>query len=423
MNSGLIVLHQCPHPHAQQTQLFIQRHPFEALARHTADGGGVGGVRQHGLVTRGGFEVVVAQLDADGFAHIALALQVVGHLFTQPGEDAAQLGLVVHGMQVAVERGLAAHGHRFTLGDNRSFITAARHFKHPCPGGLAKGGHQPVALACGQVTNGVNAMALQLLVGLGANAVDLAAGQRPDLGLQIVRRHDGNTVGFVELTRHLGQQFVGGHTDRTGQPGGLQDGLLDQPRQHTPALALASRHIGEVDVHLVHTPVFHHRGNLADGVLEQARQAAHFVKVHRQHQCLRAEFGGLHHAHGRADTKLAGSIGGGGDDTPAYVVLQQRKRGDRNVGQRAAFGDVADGFVHLATAATNHHGQALELRVTQQLDRRKKSVHVEVGDAARQRRRGRRRSGCGHTRYFARRVLTISLRVPPHAAPGLCLWA
>ena len=41
----------------------------------------------------------------------------------------------------------------------------------------------------------------------------------------------------------------------------------------------------------------------------------------------------------------------------------------------------AQQVVFFAPAAANHHGQAFELRVAKQFDRRIKRVHVEVGNA------------------------------------------
>ena len=83
-------------------------------------------------------------------------------------------------------------------------------------------------------------------------------------------------------------------------------------------------------------------------------------------------------------------VAGGGDDAAAHVVLQPRKKVDRNVGQvgrrpRAlgALGVQALAQLVLApSCAADHHRQALELRVAQPLDRRVERVHVEVGDAA-----------------------------------------
>jgi hypothetical protein len=105
---------------------------------------------------------------------------------------------------------------------------------------------------------------------LGANAVDLAAGQGPDQRLQIGLVDDGNAVGLVELAGHFGQQLVGGHAHRAGEACGLENAFLYQPRQHPPAFALTARHGGEVDVHLVHPPVFHDGCNVGDDGLEFA---------------------------------------------------------------------------------------------------------------------------------------------------------
>ena len=45
-----------------------------------ADGFGIGRVGVNRLVARGGFEIVIAQLDANRFADISLALKVGGCL-------------------------------------------------------------------------------------------------------------------------------------------------------------------------------------------------------------------------------------------------------------------------------------------------------------------------------------------------------
>ena len=88
-------------------------------------------------------------------------------------------------------------------------------------------------------------------------------------------------------------------------------------------------------------------------------------KVHRQQYGLRAKFGRLHQAHGRAHTKLAGRIGGRRDNAAAGVVAQQRKLGHRDFMQSAAGIAQHQVFVNLAAPATNDHGQTLELWVAQ----------------------------------------------------------
>src|SRR5450830_2060620 len=92
---------QTAHTHAQQAKTPCQVHPFQALTGSTPDLGRVGGRVRQGLIAGDAFEVVVAQLHANGAPHVALALQVGRDALTQVGEHRAQLRLVVHRVQVA----------------------------------------------------------------------------------------------------------------------------------------------------------------------------------------------------------------------------------------------------------------------------------------------------------------------------------
>ena len=159
-------------------------------------------------------------------------------------------------------------------------------------------------------------------------------------------------------------------------------------------------------------------------VLNSREIVAHLVEIHRQHDGLRAQLGGLHHAHGRAHAELPRRIGGGGDDAAADVVLEQREFGDRDETQRARSGSAQQRLVDLAPPAADHHRQALELRVAQQLDRRVKSVHVEVGDAAQGalwRRSVRQRGG----RWGSRQGITWACSEAINSASGHAMndWA
>ena len=171
-----------------------------------------------GLVARGDLEIVVAQLDPDGLSDIALALQVLRDLLAQVREDGAQLGAVAHRVQVALEGGLAAHRHRLALGHHRPLVAAPGHLVHPGAVALPKFCDQPVALARRELADGADAERCELLVGLGPDAVDLAARQRPDARLQVVLVDHRDAVGLVELARDLGQQLVGRDADRAGEP-------------------------------------------------------------------------------------------------------------------------------------------------------------------------------------------------------------
>ena len=304
-----------------------------------ANGGGVGCVQLQRLVAGYAFEVVVTQLDADGFALVAFALQVGGHLLAQAGENLPQLLAVAHRVQVFLKGGFAAHADGFAVHAHRALVAAPGGFVQPSAVDLAKVGHQLQAVACGQIADGVDAVFLQFLLGLGANAVDLAASQRPDQGLQIGFVHDRNPIGFVELAGHFGDQFVRRHAHRAGQARGFKNGFLDQAGQHPSAVALAARHIGEVDVDLVHTAVFHQRGDVGDDGFEAARIVPVLVKIHRQQNRFGAQLGGFHQAHGRADAEFARRVGGGGDHAATGVTSDAREKIQRNVRQvlRAPF--------------------------------------------------------------------------------------
>src|SRR5689334_3880172 len=71
-------LRELAHPHPQQAQPPLEVHALEALARGSANLLRVGCVVIERQVPRSGLEVVEAQLDADGAAHVTLALQVLG---------------------------------------------------------------------------------------------------------------------------------------------------------------------------------------------------------------------------------------------------------------------------------------------------------------------------------------------------------
>ena len=109
---------------------------------------------------------------------------------------------------------------------------------------------------------------------------------------------DRNAIRFVELTGHFGNQFVGRHANRAGEARGFINTFLNEPSQHPATFSLASRHLGEIDVNLVHTAIFHERRNVCDDAFEYLGEVTVLVKVHRQQNGLRAKLGSFHEAHG-----------------------------------------------------------------------------------------------------------------------------
>ena len=170
-------------------------------------------MRLHRLIACRDFEIVIAQLDADGLGDVALALQVACHLLAQPGEDRAQFGLVAHRMQVTLERCFAAHADRFALGHNWAVVSAPGYLVHPGAAALAELANQELPVLRGQLADGLDAQRRQLFACLGSDAIDLAHRQRPDAALQVTRLDNRNAVGLVELASHLGKQLVGRHAN------------------------------------------------------------------------------------------------------------------------------------------------------------------------------------------------------------------
>ncbi len=233
---------------------------------------------------------------------------------------------VAHGVQVALEGGLAAEAHRLAVGDHRALVASPARLVQPCAIALAEVLDQPGLLARGEVADGVQAMGLELLVGARADAVDLAAGQGPDAGGEVVDGDNADAVGLVELAGKLGEQLVGRDANGAGELRHFEDALLDAARQLAATVAFAAGDVGEVDVDLVDAAVLHHRRDLRDSAFEEPGDTAYFVEIHRQQDGVRAELGGLHQAHGGADSELAGGVGGGGDDAAAGVGVEAGER-------------------------------------------------------------------------------------------------
>ena len=239
--------------------------------------------------------------------------------------------------------------------------------------------HQPFGLGRGQLADGVHAQGLQPGAGLGADAVDALGRQRPDALRDPTQLQQGQAIGLVQIGAQLGQQLVGRDADRAAQPGGVVHGVLqalaeraDTAQRVAINRVLRARHLGQVEVDLVDAPVFHHRGDLDHGGLEQARVAAVLVEIRGQQDGIGRQGRGLHQAHGRVHAKGAGRVGGGGDHAAAGVMAEGGKA-QRTIWLRLGL---------VAAPPADDHRLAGELRVAQQFNGRVEGVHVQVGDPA-----------------------------------------
>ena len=296
----------------------------------------------------------------------------------------------MHGVQVTLEGGLAADRHRLRPIGHRPVIKPPGGIVQPLAGSRAEVFHQPGRVAGSQLGNGQHAQFLQSFVGLGADAVDAAAGQGPDPRLQILGADDRDAVRLVQIAGHLGDQLVGGHPDRAAQPGFGLDARLQPRGQRTSAVLLNACHLRQVDEHLVDAPILHHRCFGQDDRLEGLREAAVPIEIGWQQDGLRAQVGAPGQPHARTQPELPGSIGGGGGHASAPVVAQPgemvRVDGLQCVrspwAARMALVDVGHQFLGCHSPAADHHRQGLQLRILQQRHRGEESIHVQMGDAS-----------------------------------------
>ena len=99
-------------------------------------------------------------------------------------------------------------------------------------------------------------------------------------------------------------------------------------------------------------------------------------QVDRQENRLGRQFGRLHDPHGRRNSKRARFIGRRGNHATSCVVAQACKS-PATVGQYKRL---------LCAASTDDYRLSAQFRVAQEIDGRKKRVHVEMRDTARPRR-------------------------------------
>ena len=125
-------------------------------------------------------KVVVAQFDTDGFRDVPLAREIGRQLFTQAGEDRAQLRAIRVRMQIALESCFAADRLGFAGGHDRAIVPAMSCRVQPRTIVQTELLNQPSRIRRSQFANGVNSQSVEFYIGLGPDAVDAFYRQRPD---------------------------------------------------------------------------------------------------------------------------------------------------------------------------------------------------------------------------------------------------
>jgi len=118
--------------------------------------------------------------------------------FAQLGRDGRKQATGrLQDVRVSLEGGLSTHADGLALGHHGALIPAPAGIVQPGAVTFAEVRDQPFTIACGNVPHRLQALGLQLLVGARADAIDLAAGQRPDAGGQVFQRDDADAIGLV----------------------------------------------------------------------------------------------------------------------------------------------------------------------------------------------------------------------------------
>jgi hypothetical protein len=130
-------------------------------------------------------------------------------------------------------------------------------------------------------------------------------------------------------------------------------------------------HLGQIDIDLVNAAILDLRRNRAHGILEHPRILAVGIKIRRQQQCVGSELCRFHQTHPRKHAQRAGFVGGRRNHAAAGITAQRSERPGLRFTLRHP------------PAAADHHRLAAQMRISQQLDRCVKRVHVEMGDVTR----------------------------------------
>ena len=183
--------------------------------------------------------------------------------------------------------------------------------------------------------------------GLGSDARQPAIGQRMQKRNLPAGRHGHERRGFVQLAGDLADQFVGGDPLADGDFQRLPDGLADGAGDFDRGFLTAGR---KIEVAFVNRGLFHVRREIVAVAEHPAGELLVTLVIAGQHDQLGAELARPGRGHGREDAELARFVGGRRDDA-------------------AAFPADGDGF-------------APQPGVGGLLDRRKKSVRVQMHDGA-----------------------------------------
>ena len=189
----------------------------------------------------------------------------------------------------------------------------------------AEAGLEHVQGPLAKLADGADAQPLEDLAALLADAPEPLDRQRIEELLHLVRLHDDQGVGLLQVAGDLGQELVGGHAHRGHQPQLLADRLLDLPPDldRRAEQVLAAGHVQEG---FVQRQRLHQRREPLEDFADLAGDFGVVVDPGRQVDAVRAEPMGGGGGHGTVDAVLAGDVVGRRHHAP---LLRRAAHDDR----------------------------------------------------------------------------------------------
>ena len=185
--------------------------------------------------------------------------QVLRQAVCEMKQHLGQIVPVPAHVHVLLKRGFTADAFGLGIQGDFAAVNAVRTFVHPQARNFRQNALEATrqGLRC-KLRNRVHAHRVELLLRLGAHAIDFAHRQGPDDGLKLLRTHHAQPVGLLQVGTNLGGQLVLGQAHRTGHAaGGLGYGGLQHERQFDGGIKIAACFFGQIDVDFIDATVFH----------------------------------------------------------------------------------------------------------------------------------------------------------------------
>ena len=169
----------------------------------------------------------------------------------------------------------------------------------------AEAGLEHVQRPLAELADGADAQPLEDLAALLADAPEPLDRQRIEELLHLVRLHDDQGVGLLQVAGDLGQELVGGHAHRRHQPQFLADRLLDLPSDlHGRAEEVLAA--GHVQKGFVQRERLHQRREPLEDVADLPGDLGVVADPGRQEDAVGAKPVGGDGGHGAVDAVLVG---------------------------------------------------------------------------------------------------------------------